>query len=248
MKALILAAGYGTRLYPYTKNLPKPLLKIDKRPIIDYLLDKLSRLRNISKIIVVTNARFFKQFQAWGNGSDVSQRVFILNDLTKSPEDKLGAVGDIDFALRTEGLGDDFLVLGGDNLFKGELGDFIHFAKTKTPYVTIGLFDVKDKAEARNFGVVSINRQKRIVDFKEKPTCPKSSLVSMCLYYFPCASLRSIKEYLNDPQNSCDAPGAYINWLAKKNKVYGFVFKRFWFDVGHFHTYKKINEILKEKR
>jgi len=244
MRVVILAAGYGTRLYPYTKSFPKPLLKIGKRPIINYLVDKIEELKDISRIIVVTNDRFFKQFKDWKDNIVIKYPTHIINDLTKTPEDRLGAIGDMHFVFNKEGFVDDFLVLGGDNLFQDSLVDFIHFAKSKHPFATIGLFDIKDKDEASHFGVVGVNRQNRIIDFFEKPEEPKSSLVAMCLYYFPREKSRLIKEYLSNPLNPYDTAGTYINWLRTKDKVYGFVFKNFWFDIGHLHTYKKVSKLL----
>ena len=248
MKVLILAAGYGTRLYPHTKYSPKPLLEIDKRPIINHLLDKLEELNDISRIVVVTNDRFFKHFQIWKDSIKTKYPICLLNDLTTNPQDKLGAIGDMHFAFSKEGFVDDFLVLGGDNLFKGSLFDFIHFAERKSPYTTIGLFDIKNKRDACHYGVVSLDRENRIVELCEKPSKPKSSLVAMCLYYFPKEKVQLIEEYINNPLNCRDTAGTYINWLSSEDKVYGFIFKDSWFDIGHIDIYKKAKKALKNKR
>ncbi|MBL7081844.1 MAG: nucleotidyltransferase family protein [Candidatus Omnitrophica bacterium] len=247
MKILILAAGYGTRLYPHIRKTPKPLLKLKKRPVIDYLLDKIEELDNVSDIIVVTNNRFFKQFKAWANSHKIKYPIRIINDLTASPEDRLGAIGDMYFVFGQEGLTDDFLVLGGDNFFEGSLLDFIHFAKGKYPFASIGLFDIKDKEQARHYGVARLDQGSRLVEFCEKPARPKSSLVAMCLYYFPQAKLRLIEDYFARPHNSFDTLGSYINWLSKKESVYGYKFSDLWFDIGHIHTYNKIKRILRTK-
>ena len=248
MKVLILAAGYGTRLYPRTRHFPKPLLKIGKRPIINYLLDKIEKLNDISRIIVVTNDRFFKQFKLWENSLKTKYPILIVNDLTTSPEDKRGAIGDMHFVFSKEDFTGNFLVLGGDNLFKESLVDFIHFAKSKYPFVSVGLFDIKNKKDARYYGVVRLDKKNRIIEFSEKPSRPKSSLVAMCLYYFPKGKLPFIKKYLQDPYNSPDTIGSFIDWLSKKDKVYGFKFNNFWFDIGHIHTYKKVEKIFNDKR
>ena len=246
MKVLILAAGYGTRLYPRTQRCPKPLLKIGSRPIINYLIDKLEELRNISRIIVVTNDRFYKQFRSWKEDLDVRYPICLLNDLSKSPHDRLGAIGDIDFALSKEGLASDFLILGGDNFFKDRLVEFMSFAKKKHPAVTVGLFDIEDKYDARHYGVVRLDKKNRIVEFCEKPSRPVSSLVAMCLYYFSRQKLRFIKEYLSSPSHSRDTVGTYINWLISKDEVYGFIFKGFWLDIGSVSAYKTVEKTSKD--
>ena len=244
MKVLILAAGYGTRLYPRTRSKPKPLLKIGSRPIINYLLPKIEELSNISRIIVVTNQRFYKQFQSWRDNLKTRYPVCILNDLTTSPKDRLGAIGDLDFVCKSEGITEDFLVLGGDNLFSGSLRDFVRFAKSKLPFSTIGVFDINNKKEACHYGVVNLGRGSRVSQLQEKPLKPKSSLVAMCLYYFPRGKLKLIKEYLKNFSHSRDTTGSYIHWLSRRDKVYGFVFKDLWFDIGHIGTFRKVEEIV----
>ncbi len=249
MKVLILAAGYGTRLYPYTRNIPKPLLKVNNKPIIEYLLEKVERLDDVSEIIVVTNARFFKQLSAWKKGL-MGGKIRIVNDLTESPEERLGAIGDMDFVFSREAnaAADDFLVLGGDNFFEEPFEDFVRFAQKNKPWLTIGVFDIRDKIEARHYGVVSLDRKRQIRDFTEKPLKPKSSLIATCLYYFPRQKLGLIKEYLASSGNSCDAAGNYISWLISKEKVCGFVFRKLWCDIGRLQTYKKLIEIATKRR
>ncbi|MFH1678084.1 MAG: nucleotidyltransferase family protein [Candidatus Omnitrophota bacterium] len=247
MKVLILAAGYALRLYPHTKNFPKSLLKIGKKPIINYLLDKVEELDNISRVIVVTNGRFFQQFHDWKKSLETKYPVCLLNDLTTSPKDKLGAIGDMYFAFSKERFTGDFLVLGGDNLFNDSLVNFMQFARRKYPSPAIGLFDIKDKQEACHYGVVSLNKRNRIIEFCEKPARPKTSLVATCLYYFPKEKLQLMKQYLSNPGNSRDTLGTYISWLSSKDKVYGFKFSNPWFDIGHIHTYKKVEKALKGK-
>ncbi|MBL7081056.1 MAG: nucleotidyltransferase family protein [Candidatus Omnitrophica bacterium] len=245
MKALILAAGYGTRLYPYTQNRAKSLLKIGKRPIIDYLIEKIEKIYQIQKIIVVTNDRFFSQFKRWKVCSKTKKQLRIINDLTRSPQDRLGAIGDIEFTLVKEGSDNDLLVLGGDNIFEGNLASFLSFARKKKPSVSIGVFDIKNRNQAKEFGVVRLNRNMRIIELWEKPKNPKSTYVAMCLYYFPKGKLPLITQYLSTSGVHRDTLGSYIRWLLRKSKVYGFEFKGFWHDIGHHYTYTKAKEMFK---
>jgi glucose-1-phosphate thymidylyltransferase len=248
MKVLILAAGYATRLYPHTKNFSKPLLRINKKPIIEYLTDKLESIDGICEIIVVTNDRFFNDFRRWRDGLSRKNKVTIVNDLTRSPKEKLGAIGDMNLVFDKKRSADDFLILGGDNFFAEPLDGFILQARKNAPAITIGVCDIKNKKEAGNYGVVGLGRNSRIINFQEKPAHPESSLIAMCLYYFPRQALDFIKKYLDNPKNPKDAVGSYINWLSKNKTVYAFIFKSFWFDIGHLHTYKKVKELTKGAR
>ena len=245
MKALILAAGYGTRLYPYTRFLPKPLLKVNKRPVIEYLLDKLIELDGLSEIIVVTNDRFFRRFEAWRETLPFKRKVRILNDMTKSPDDRLGAIGDMNFVFGREGFDEDYLVLGGDNFFRASLADFVLAGRKNAPSITVGVFDIQDKKEARHYGVVTSQNNNRIIKFTEKPVHPESSLVAMCLYYLPVKKLDLIKKYF-ETSHSKDAIGVYINWLTREDTVYSFTFHDFWIDIGHLHTYRKLKALLEK--
>ena len=128
MKALILAAGYATRLYPYTKNFPKPLLEVNQKPIIEYLTEKLEGLPGLSEILVVTNGRFYPYFEKWKKTLKTGKKIRIVNDLTQSPEDRLGAIGDMNFVFGKFGFNDDYLVIGGDNFFQEPLSKFVREA------------------------------------------------------------------------------------------------------------------------
>ena len=247
MKVLILAAGYATRLYPRTKNFPKPLLEVHNRPIIEYLIDKLERLAGISKVVVVTNDRFAAIFERWAQQLDTRLDIQILNDRTSTPEDRLGAVGDMLLAFKKESFQGDFLVLGGDNYFQDPLDDFVAAARRRTLASTIGVFDIKRRKEASRFGVVDLNSRGKIVNFEEKPLQPRSSLIAMCLYYFPQESLSCIKEYMADRSNSSDAAGAYIGWLSRSHTVYGYRFGHLWVDIGNKQTYDQVNQLSQGK-
>jgi glucose-1-phosphate thymidylyltransferase len=246
MKVLILAAGYGTRLYPYTKNFPKCLLTIGQKPIIQYLVEKLGGA-DCSKIIVVTNARFYRHFQLWQKTCGDS-RVTIVNDGTRTPQDRLGAIGDMGLVFRREGAREDFLVLGGDNFFEEPLEGFIKESCRRKKSVTIGVFRLKRRADARSYGVVELDARKKVVGFEEKPLRPRSDLIGMCLYYFPKASIRHLKEYLADRANTKDTIGSYIRWLSKSGGMHGFVFKHQWFDIGSVKTYREAQQTEKGAR
>src|SRR3989338_5822760 len=232
MKVLILAAGYGTRLYPLIKNTPKALLDINGKPLLDYILDLITHLNGLDRVVLVTNDKFYSDFKRWSQAKkDIPYKITVVNDGTTAPEGRLGSIGDIEFALKEENIDDDVLVIGSDNLFDYNIDDYVNFAHQKSPSVSIGLYDIHDLKEATKFGVVGIDKSGIIESFEEKPTKPKSTLVAMCFYYLPKDSLGLIGDYLAQSGKS-DAAGAYIEWLIRKNDVYGFTFTGKWYDIG----------------
>jgi glucose-1-phosphate thymidylyltransferase len=237
-----LAAGYATRLYPLTKEYPKPLLEVKNRPIINYIIDKLNLVKEIEEIIVVTNNKFFARFKKWKSGIKSAKKLTIVNDLTKNNADRLGAIGDINFALKNRNIREDILIIGGDNLFSGSLNKFISVAKAHVPDVTIGAYKLKNLKDASKYGVVKIGKNNKIVDFKEKPKNPKSPFVAMCLYYIPHERFELVSRYMALKKRKADATGKYISWLKGKINTYSFVFKGSWYDIG---DYKYLNAAKK---
>lgn len=239
MKALILAAGYATRLYPLTKEYPKPLLTVGNKPIINYLIEKLDALSEIDEIIVITNSKFLSKFKNWRKGLKSKKRISLVDDLTKNYSDKRGAIGDTEFAINKKRINSDLLVIGGDNIFEGDLREFMSFVKINSSHPIIGVYNIRSKAKASKYGVIRLDDRKKIIDFQEKPKLPKTSMIAMCFYYFPKAKLGLIKEYLNTKTDKYDATGFYVDWLRKKVAVYGFVFEGHWYDIGHHEFYNE---------
>jgi len=237
MKALILAAGYGTRLKEIAKDTPKPLLPVTGRPLVDYIVDRVKDLPGLTDIIVVTNDKFCGQFESWARThKDVPGDIVVVNDGTRTPEERLGSIGDIHFVLESGIVDEDLLILGGDNLFDYSLNEYVAFARKQDPAVTIGLYDIGDISQASKFGVVSIGGNRKIISFEEKPAKPRSSLIAMCVYHLPEQSLGLINEYLKDVGKS-DTAGDYIRWLREKKEVFGFTFTGTWYDIGSIEAY-----------
>ncbi|MBI5390875.1 nucleotidyltransferase family protein [Candidatus Woesearchaeota archaeon] len=246
MQALILAAGYGTRLYPLTLNKAKPLVEVAGKPIITYIVECIDQLGRVSKISVVTNDVFFEQLQAWRNQLKTKVPITILNDHTTSNEDRLGAIGDIQYAIAQEKIDDDLLVIAGDNLFEFKLQDFVQlFEKTKGNCVA--LHDVRDLEKVKGkLGVAKLKGEK-VVQFEEKPMQPKSTLAATACYLFPKTELH----YLRDIQKQglkMDNSGDFIRYLVEKSAVYGFVFHEEWFDIGSHDQLAEAHASYKNKR
>jgi len=244
VEALILAAGYATRLYPITKCIPKPLLPVMGKPMVEYILDKIALIDDIDKVFIVTNEKFYPHFKIWHDRVKAAgvydKEITILNDHTTADGTKLGAVGDINFVIKEGKIDDDLLIIAGDNLFEFNLQDFVDYFKKKNMPI-IALHDVADKEIAKRMGVVELSPEKKLIDFKEKPEKPKTTLISTCCYLFPKNKLSRVQEYL-DKGNKPDAPGYYIAWLYENDDVYGWVFSESWFDIGDIEQYEKANK------
>lgn len=230
MKALILAAGYATRLYPLTLNKPKPLLEVGGKTITDRLIEKISVVKDIDEAYIVTNDKFASHFEEWAKRSGHRIQLSVVNDKTFTNETRLGAVGDMDLVIDSRKIKDDLLVLGGDNLFEFCLGDFIDFARSKGASAVV-LLDVGNTEEAKRYGIASLDRDERVVEFVEKPENPSSTLAAMCIYYFPKNKLGLVRTYLEAGLNK-DQPGHYIRWLSENDAVYGYKIRGEWFDIG----------------
>ncbi|MFH1459255.1 MAG: nucleotidyltransferase family protein [Candidatus Omnitrophota bacterium] len=240
MKVLILAAGYATRMYPLTKHWPKPLLLVKEKPIISHIVDNIKCLKGLNEIIVISNDKFYQHFVDWAKQININTKISILNDLSTSEDNRLGAIGDIYFALENCVINDDLLIIGGDNLFSFDLKDFVKFSQEKKDGCSIGLYDIKDYSMVKNYGVVTINPLSKVIDFKEKPRKSASTLISMCIYYFSRKSFKYIKEYVMH-KDSLDTSGDYIKWLAKKNIVWGVELKGTWYDIGDIISFYHAN-------
>ncbi|MFA6320387.1 MAG: nucleotidyltransferase family protein [Candidatus Omnitrophota bacterium] len=240
MTLVILAAGYAVRLQPLTTNTSKSLLPIGNKKIIDRILEKVLGAKGIGSIYVITNSKFFKNFGDWLNGSKYGKKISLICDGTTSNENRLGAIKDLEFIIKEESINDDMLVVAGDNLFEFDLAAFLEFARSKDG-VSIAVHDIGSLELAKNFGVVKTDADGRVVNFEEKPENPKATLISTGIYYFPKDKVAFINEYVK-MQNKLDAPGNYIGWLAKRDKVYGYAFSEDWYDIGNMDSYKKADE------
>lgn len=224
MKALILAAGYATRLYPLTKNTPKPLLEVGGKAILGHILDKLDM---VDEIFIVTNNFFYPQFNTWLQNNNYSN-ITLVNDNTNSNEDRLGSIGDMEFVVKQHNIQDDLLVIGGDNLFEDNLTEFIQFFQEKGSSILLN--DVKDIELAKKLGIVSLNDHNQISNFVEKPEQPESTLASTLVYGLTKNHLCLFSEALKE--NKWDSPGNFISFLSQRETVYGKNVIGKWFDIG----------------
>jgi glucose-1-phosphate thymidylyltransferase len=245
MNALILAAGYATRLYPLTLNKAKPLLEVGGKPIIAWLADHLVALPNLKTIFIVTNDKFAKDFQNWADSyrrKHPKVNFKIINDGSTSDDDKLGAIGDINFVLTRENITDtDLLVLAGDNLFSEPLQRFVEFARETE--ATVALYDVSDLEAMKKYACVTTDASGVITDFEEKPQKPQTTLAAIALYYYSRQMLPLFITYLAGGNNP-DQPGRFLQWLYKRKPVKTFQITGQWLDIGSKETLKAADKMF----
>jgi glucose-1-phosphate thymidylyltransferase len=246
MKCLLLGAGYATRLYPLTKDRPKPLLPVAGIPILQRICEQVFKVKSLETLYIVTNHRFAAHYYNWlrdyQNHRALPVPIEIYDDLTTSPDDRLGAIGDIQFVIQNAKIDDDLLVIAGDNLIEFSLQDFVEVAKPKGAGVC--LKDLKSKKQVSLYGAVEINKAGKVVDFEEKPPRPRTTLISIGVYFFGKGQLPLFRQYLEEG-HSKDAPGSYLQWLHKQIDVHGHVVDGEWFDIGDIDSYNLANQSLR---
>ncbi len=245
MKAIVLAAGYGTRLYPLTKDKPKMLLPIAERPMIDHTIERLNEVEEIGEYLVVTNHRFADQISEWADSAPTTRPIRVIDDGTMDNDDRLGAIDDIRYVLGEAEIMEEHLVVASDNLFEFDIDAFVSISREKGAAV-IALKDMAGSPLISQYSVVELDEDGKIMRFEEKPANPKTSLVSICCYIFPADNRSLIDKYLVEGNNP-DAPGYYLQWLYSRRDVYGFVFQEPWFDIGDIDSYDEANTLYTQR-
>jgi len=236
VKCLLLAAGYATRLYPLTKNFPKPLLKIGDKTILDWLIEDIEA----EEFIVISNPRFADHFRAWAAAQ--KKPVTVVDDGTETNEGRLGAVRDIEFAIRERAVDDDCLILAGDNVLDFSLRAFLRYAEEKKTDCVMRYFEPSEE-KLRKCGVLELEGD-RVIGMEEKPAEPRSHWCCPPFYYYRRETVRRIGEAIAD---GCgvDAPGSLVAWVCRKTEVNAFEMPGKRYDVGNLESYEKIRKEYK---
>ena len=242
MKCIILAAGYATRLYPLTKNFPKPLLEVAGKPILNHLIEDVDKSGLVDEYIVISNHKFVQHFTDWA--ATLPQKITVLDDGTESNETRLGAVKDIQFAVHECNIDDYCLVMAGDNLLSFSLLDFIDFADKKGTS-SIMYYKENDIEKLHKTGVLELDGD-RVIGMEEKPAEPKTHYCCPPFYIYSPADLARIDEALAD---GCgyDAPGSFVSWLCTRTEIHAFDMPGPRYDIGNLESYEEVKRIFEQK-
>ncbi|MBO5851415.1 MAG: nucleotidyltransferase family protein [Clostridia bacterium] len=241
MKCLILAAGYATRLYPLTENFPKPLLKVKNKPILDWLIEDIDSLGLVNEFIVISNHKFFNIFNDWAKQKP--QKITVLNDGTTSNETRLGAVKDIQFAIKTLRIDDDLLVIAGDNLLDFSLTKFIVYAKRKGTSCVMRYYEPSVE-KLKKTGVAEVDGNDKVLCLTEKPSEPKSNYACPPFYFYAKKDVKLVEQGI-DEGCKVDAPGSFIAWLSTVATVHAMEMPGKRYDIGNLESYEKVQEEFK---
>ena len=236
MICVVLAAGYATRLYPLTENFPKPLLPINSKPILDWLLDDIRSSGAVTQLVVISNHRFIGHFEAWAAAKPYD--ILLVDDGTETNDTRLGAVKDIQYAVDMLQLDDDLLVIAGDNVLDFSLTRFIEYAQQKQTSCVMRYFEA-DAARLRKSGVCEVDSEDKIFSMVEKPALPASQWCCPPFYYYTAADVQMIQEGIAEGC-ATDAPGSYVSWLSAKRPVHAMPMPGSRYDIGTLESYQAV--------
>lgn len=220
MKAVILAGGKGTRLRPYTAVLPKPLVPVGDTPILEIILQQLSRAGITDVTITVGHlASLIETF--FGDGSRFGVHIEYFREET--PLNTVGSLALID------DLTDPFLVMNGDVLTDLDFGELVAFHNQRSCMATIA---TAPREQQTDFGVVKWDGDTRIVEFIEKPMSRYH--VSMGVYVFSTAVLKHIPA--GQPFGFDELMQAMLD---AGERVYSHAHAGYWLDLGRPDDYER---------
>ncbi len=247
MIAILLCAGFATRMYPLTRNFPKPLLKVDTKPALDYLMDQLIALPQMESIHVVTNQLFYEDFLTWENrwkqvSTEYGVDLHLYNDGATNNENRLGAVKDLAFTVKSIKVVAPAIVAAGDNIFRFSLKPVVKKFIDSGKNIVIALEEI-DIARKKQKAVLEIGPDDRVLRFYEKPMEASSDWACPPIYFLQPSALDRIHEFAARP-DAGDSPGHFIEYLTDKEPVYALKVKGGRLDIGTIESYEEAKRIL----
>jgi glucose-1-phosphate thymidylyltransferase len=241
MKAYVLAAGFATRMYPLTRDVAKPLLVVGGSPILSHILVRIERVPDLSEVVVVGNHRFAEALKDWSSTLSCPVPVRILDDGANEVEERLGALGDLAFALKQVPNGEeDLLVVAGDNLLDFELSPYYRaFQDEGSPLLITRRVELDGGPSPYN--EVELDEKGCVRVFQEKPPNPSSPLSAMAVYFLTAESSSLLQDYLGAGGNP-DAPGHFIAWLVSQRRVVARPLSGRWFDIGSLESLQEARD------
>ena len=229
MKAVILAGGLGTRLHPYTKTLPKPMLPLDGKPILEYEIEWIKK-NGIKEIVLCVSYLRKKIEDYFYNGEKFGVKIEYA--ISSKP---LATAGQLKTAEKF--IDNTFVCLYGDSIYNFSLKNMIkHHTKTKSD-ITMSLYDYKFNLK---YGVIDTKNSGQVTSWNEKPEF--SAKINIGCYVMEPEVLQLIPK--NKPYGM---DNVIRKVLTKKKKVSSVISKKGFIDIGDKETYEKTNEEYSKK-
>eukprot|EP00123_Amoebidium_parasiticum_P015077 comp22773_c0_seq2/m.35619 comp22773_c0_seq2/g.35619 ORF comp22773_c0_seq2/g.35619 comp22773_c0_seq2/m.35619 type:complete len:236 (-) comp22773_c0_seq2:132-839(-) len=226
------------------QGLPKPLLPVGKKPLIDYWVDDFKECARVKEIYVVTNAFFHKEFEKWAHDAGFPPEN-IVNDGTLDNDTRLGAIVDINLVLETKGIVSrelDVLIVAGDTLFYRDFSVSSFVAAIPNTSATV-YYELADQSEASKRGIIETDSQGYVTAFKEKPHPSQTTSRKACpaLYFLTNEAAGLVQRFLDEkkdaPLAEKDAPGQLLAYLYMHTPVWAMqVSGRY--DIGSIDDYR----------
>jgi glucose-1-phosphate thymidylyltransferase len=240
MRALVLAAGWGTRLGPAFAGRPKPLLPVGDRTPLDFAVDALDAVADVAAIDVVTHEAFLPEFERWAAARRSRATLHVSSNGTRTPEERLGAVGDLGRHLARSRPREALLVLGGDMVFDFDLTPLAALAERE---VAIVVYDVGSPEQVCRYASVAFDGEGRVVRFVEKDPRPSTTLAAPAIYGVPEAALAEVDTYLRGGGHP-DNLGFLMQWWVARRPVRAVRAHGRWIDIGSADEYARAQREL----
>ncbi len=225
MQAIIMAGGMGSRLRPLTNSIPKPLVSIIDKPVMEYVVENLA-LGGVTDIAVTVGYKSEMIMDYFGDGSKWGVSLTYFEE--KEP---LGTAGGVKNA--SEFIKDDFLVLSADGFSNIDICDFCDYHKSHRQSITMAVRYMQD---ARGYGLVRTNEDSIVTSFAEKPKFLCSGLINMGIYAFD-------KEIIDEiPEGQCDF--SYDIFPRHIGDIKSYSTDCFWSDIGTLSDYYLTNHYV----
>ena len=250
MIAILLAAGYATRMYPLTQNFPKSLLPVADKPVIDYLMEQMTTLPGLDEIHLVTNEKYFKTFNNWQNtwSAELKRKKIqfsLYSDGSTNNADRLGAVADLRFVCQRIARPAKMIVAATDTIFRFPILPLWQQFIASRHHHIIALPE-NDRDLLKRTGVLEFERNNRVSRVHEKPQAPPSAWACPALYFLKSSAGKRLVEYM-DITYTPDELGCFIDFLCQKETVFAFKLNSSRLDIGNLDTYKRADELLRKE-
>ena len=223
MIAVVLCGGKGARLRPYTDEIPKPMLPLGKKPILQYILENAKR-NGIEEVFLTVGYKKEQIKEYFGDGQSFGIKINYVEE--DEPKNTAGSILPLKDVLK-----ETFLVLMGDHFTNINLRKMVEFHKENGAMTTIA---VKEERNRTDYGFLEIEDGK-VIGYKEKPTYVH--YISTAIYAFE----PKIFDYINEKE---DFARDVFPRILGKEKVCAYIIDEYWFDVGRVADYERLNEFI----